>query len=132
MWLPKYEEGGVGLGGWVEVEGMCLRLLFRESGDGKGSSFNKMIWVIAEIEHGLSLQVEHCSGYIFYSDSGLHDGGRGSVHRGESRQQGSGEGGVLFSLCLFWAGGITFSFDEEVDVFVQLSFDLLGHKSVLL
>jgi len=28
--------------------------------------------------------------------------------------------------------GIAFSLDEEVDVFVQLSFDLLGHKSVLL
>jgi len=48
-----------------------------------------MIWAIAEIEDGLSLQVEHCSGYTFYSDSGLHNGGQGSVHERESYRQGS-------------------------------------------
>jgi len=49
---------------------------------------------------------------------------------------------ILFSLGLFWAGGIgekdvvkksiALSFNQKVDVFVQLSFDLLGHESVLL
>ena len=29
-------------------------------------------------------------------------------------------------------GGVALSFNEEVDVFVQLYFDLLGHESVLL
>ena len=29
-------------------------------------------------------------------------------------------------------GGVAFSFSEKVDVFVQLSFDLLGHELVLL
>jgi len=29
-------------------------------------------------------------------------------------------------------GGVAFSFNQEVGVFVQLSFDLLGHESVLL
>jgi len=29
-------------------------------------------------------------------------------------------------------GGITFSLNEEVDAFVQLSFNLLGHELVLL
>jgi len=85
---------------------MCLQLLFRESGDGRGRSFNRMIWVITEIEDGLSFQVEHCGRHIFRSESGLHDGGQGSVHGGESRRQGSGKGGILFLLCLFWTGGI--------------------------
>jgi len=45
-------------------------------------------------------------------------------------------------LCLFQVGGIeekdvikrgvTFSFNEKVGFLVQLSFDLLGHESVLL
>ena len=60
-----------------------------------------MIWVITEIEDGLSFQVEHCSRHTFYSDSGLHNGGRGSVHEGEFHRQGLGNGGVLFLLCLF-------------------------------
>jgi len=63
---------------------VCLRLLFKESGDGRGSLFNGMIWIIAEIKDSLSFQVEHCSGHMFYSDSGLHDGGQESVHGGES------------------------------------------------
>ena len=85
---------------------VCLQLLFRESGDGRRSSFNGMIWVITEIEDSLSFRVEHCSRYTFYSDSGLHDGGWGSVYGGESRRQGSGKGGVLFLLHLFWMGGV--------------------------
>ena len=68
---------------------VCLRLLFRESGDGRGSLFNGMIWVITEIENGLSFRIECCSRHTFYSDSGLHDEGRGSVHGGESHRWGS-------------------------------------------
>jgi len=85
---------------------MCLQLLFRESGDGRGRSFNRMIWVITEIEDGLFFWVEHCIRHMFRSESGFHDGGRGSVHGGESRRWGSGKGGVLFLLHLFWTGGI--------------------------
>ena len=64
---------------------VCLRLLFRELGDGRGSLFNGMIWVITEIEDGLYFWIERCSRHIFYSDSGLHNGGQGSVHGRESR-----------------------------------------------
>ena len=46
---------------------------------------------------------------------------------------------VLFLLHLLRVGekdviqeGIALSFDKEVEVFVQLSFNLLGHESVLL
>jgi len=85
---------------------MCLRLFFEESGDGRRRSFNRMIWVITEIEDGLSFRVEHCIRHTFRSESGFHDGGRGSVHRGESHRQGSGKGGVLFLLHLFWTGGV--------------------------
>ena len=85
---------------------MCLRLLFRELGDGRGRLFNRMIWVITEIKDDLPFQVEHCVRHMFHSESGFHDEGRGSVHGGESHQQGSGKGGVLFLLHLFWMGGI--------------------------
>ena len=64
---------------------VCFRLLFRESGDGRRSLFNRMIWIITEIEDGFSFRFEHCSRHMFYSDSGFHDGGQGSVHGGESR-----------------------------------------------
>ena len=85
---------------------VCLQLLFRESGDGRGRSFNGMIWVITEIEDGLSFWIEHCSRHTFCSESGLYDGGRGSVHGRESRRWGSGKGRVLFLLHLFWTGGV--------------------------
>jgi len=122
---------------------MHLQFLFREPGSGRRGSFDRvMIWVIAEVKDSFSLQVEYCSGHTFYSDYGFYNGGRRSVYGRESCQWGSGEGGVLFSLCLLWAGGvgekdvikggIALSFDKEIGVFVQLSFNLLGHESVLL
>jgi len=83
-----------------------LQFLFKESEDGRGSSFSGIIWVITEVEDRFSFWVEYSSGHTFYSDCGLHNGGWGSVHRGESHQWGSGEGGVLFPLRLFWVGGI--------------------------
>jgi len=63
---------------------MHLRFLFRESKDSRGSLFNGMIWVITEVKDSFSFWFEYSSGHIFYSDSGLHDGGWGSVHGGES------------------------------------------------
>ena len=64
---------------------VCLQLLFKELEDSRRRSFNGMIWIITEIEDGFSFRVEHCSGHTFCSESGLHDGSWGSVHRGESR-----------------------------------------------
>jgi len=52
-----------------------LQFLFRESGNGRGGSFNRVIWVIAKVKDGFSLWVEFCSGHMFYSDCGLYDGG---------------------------------------------------------
>ena len=59
---------------------------------------------------------------MFYSDSGLHNGGRG-LFMGENLADR-----VLFLLGLFWMGdigeedvvkgGITLSFDEEIGVIV--------------
>jgi len=119
-----------------------LQFLFRELENGRRVLFNEVIWVVTEVNDRFSFWVVYCSGHIYYSDSGFYDGGRGSVHGGESCQWGLGEGRVLFSLCLFQMGGvgekdvikggIIFSFNEEIGVLVQLSFDLLGHESVLL
>jgi len=63
---------------------VCLRLLFRESGDDRGRSFNRMIWVITEIDDSFSFRIECCNRHMFCGESGLCDGGRGSVHGGES------------------------------------------------
>jgi len=63
---------------------VCLQLLFRESGDDRGRSFNGMIWVITEIDDGLSFRIECCNRHMFCGESGLYDGGQGSVHEGES------------------------------------------------
>ena len=85
---------------------MRFQFLFRESEDGRGSLFDGMIWIVAEVEDGFSFQVEYGSGHSFYSGCGFYDGGWGSVHGGASCRRGSGEGWVLFSLGLFWAKGI--------------------------
>ena len=83
-----------------------LRFIFRELGNGREGLFNRVIWVVAEVKDSFSLWVEYRSGYTFYSDHGLYNEGWGSVHGGKSHQRGSEEDGVLFLLCLFWAGGI--------------------------
>ena len=44
---------------------MHLQLLFRESGDGRGSLFNRITWVFAEIEDGFSFWVELVVGACF-------------------------------------------------------------------
>ena len=75
-----------------------LQLLFRESGDGRGSSFNGIIWVIAEIENSFSFQVEHGGGYSFYSDCGFHDGGQG-LFMGENLTDGVRE---RAEFCFHW------------------------------
>jgi len=54
---------------------VCLQLLFRESGDDRGRSFNGMIWVITEIDDGFSFRIERCSRHTFCCESGLYDGG---------------------------------------------------------
>jgi len=123
---------------------MHLQFLFRELRNGRGSSFDGMVWVVTEVEDGFSYWVEYSGEHTFYSDtsSGFHDGGQWYVHGGESCQWSLGEGGVLFLLSLFWVegirekdvvkGSITLSFNQKVGVVVQLSFNLLGHESVLL
>ena len=64
-----------------------LQFLFRESENGRGGLFNRVIWVIAEVEDRLSLWVEYHGGHMFYSNSGLYNGGQESVHGGESCQR---------------------------------------------
>ena len=56
-----------------------LQFLFRELGNGRGGSFDRVIWVVAEVKDCFSLWVEYRSGYTFYGDHGLYDGGWGSV-----------------------------------------------------
>jgi len=63
---------------------MCLQFLFRELENGRGGSFNRVIRVVTEVKDSFSLQVEYRSGYVFYGDCILYDGGQGSVHGGES------------------------------------------------
>jgi len=98
QYLQQYQLKWTSLSGLLANGAvMHFRFLFRESGDGRGSLFNRMIWVIAEVKDGFYFWVEYGGGHSFYSDCGFHDRGQRSVHRGESHRQGSGF--IGFVLC---------------------------------